>query len=1124
MKFNADTMEKLLLKTFKKTHLKQEATVLLLYLYQSPINRLTAVPRSLMLQLSGLSWFAEIVAKIHMSGTNASCFVVPFLQTACQAVIEDPQTTSTVQSMIGDMLARIRFDDNTVDAILSNVLTCEFFKNESSKGAKDFLAQFYRNLERNYPERFDTYLQHLMKRSESDSDSKKVLHFLTSVSFGTKDTQESVEILDKLSHINAVQRVAALEILARDDVSIPKNFHGMMTSMLQARFHDGEVNVVGALLSFSTTRLTSLLSTDTLVDELLVLLSTCHTASRKQLAKPALKILLELCEEGDDTGVFITALPYLFPAAEKDVKVAMEVLRSNFAKKNIFMHQVMQDLDKCRKLNAEAISSASFHNILNYTLLPPTESILSSMRQQISHGDAASLFFNMILLGSVCRVPVGSMPARVARDVIEIATEMIKKYPRVKLLEGCNNITGNNIQAALELTSEGILPLQVGTYVLEMVHRRLNLKSNPKLDFEGNAEQSNLILRLLEMFFEGMNNQHWRKHYSRCLQIFFQRHFAAMKDLVCFLSQFYAVPVKVQTSYHCLQISSLLLVQFNSIQWAFQDQYFVTNLLLSLTRRNNACRMVTLDILKKLTQTFNLAAEPFFALLQELTARSAEIAQDPDQLSLSLYVLLSPDPDVSHQMKQRKKLQQAQKLLFDVVTQQDVPLDRRSQLLDMLMHVNSMEILQRLAPLGLELLQKLTEEPTENRSAGSALRNILQRFNATTVNALNDEQVWLLFEKSIMEHEPRAVTESGEKISPSVVLLRQIDETFFACAGKISRDIQKKILSKMLNIMTNCDISNVISSAGKAIRKIRIDAAIIASELQEMKSSNWEEECKGTTARENAKRKKKRHSQMYLINPAIMHTSAWKRGVALLEFAQRANNFEHEELLYGVLFDLLNVCLSLEEQSPVEYTNQLILLTIHRLMTQGLPVRDAGLQIALITKCIRTSRNPQTHHHALLVLIELLKYVDVRRALFNIMPIFTFMGSTVVRQDDAYSIQIISKVLETVVPIVNAINEETHACELLRIFIVSLPDIPEHRRSPLFVKLLQLLDNHLHLYYLLTFESHVLALNVKIMNQKIPAQRLEFALQISQEFPPRRLLQVNHLKSVYGTNKNLTCL
>jgi hypothetical protein len=37
--------------------------------------------------------------------------------------------------------------------------------------------------------------------------------------------------------------------------------------------------------------------------------------------------------------------------------------------------------------------------------------------------------------------------------------------------------------------------------------------------------------------------------------------------------------------------------------------------------------------------------------------------------------------------------------------------------------------------------------------------------------------------------------------------------------------------------------------------------------------------------------------------------------------------------------------------------------------------------------------------------------------LHNIMAIFTFMGSSILRQDDAYSFQVISKIVDTIIPI-----------------------------------------------------------------------------------------------------------
>ena len=59
-----------------------------------------------------------------------------------------------------------------------------------------------------------------------------------------------------------------------------------------------------------------------------------------------------------------------------------------------------------------------------------------------------------------------------------------------------------------------------------------------------------------------------------------------------------------------------------------------------------------------------------------------------------------------------------------------------------------------------------------------------------------------------------------------------------------------------------------------------------------------------------------------------------------------------------------------------------------------------------IVQCIRVSNNPQTHHQALL-LLSLAAQLFPSQVLHNIMEIFTFMGTSVLRQDDAYSFQVI---------------------------------------------------------------------------------------------------------------------
>lgn len=53
--------------------------------------------------------------------------------------------------------------------------------------------------------------------------------------------------------------------------------------------------------------------------------------------------------------------------------------------------------------------------------------------------------------------------------------------------------------------------------------------------------------------------------------------------------------------------------------------------------------------------------------------------------------------------------------------------------------------------------------------------------------------------------------------------------------------------------------------------------------------------------------------------------------------------------------------------------------------------------------------NPQTHNQSLLLMATIASLYP-ERVLHNIMPVFTFMGANVLRQDDNYSFQVIQQV------------------------------------------------------------------------------------------------------------------
>ena len=53
--------------------------------------------------------------------------------------------------------------------------------------------------------------------------------------------------------------------------------------------------------------------------------------------------------------------------------------------------------------------------------------------------------------------------------------------------------------------------------------------------------------------------------------------------------------------------------------------------------------------------------------------------------------------------------------------------------------------------------------------------------------------------------------------------------------------------------------------------------------------------------------------------------------------------------------------------------------------------------------------NPQTFHQALLLFAKMAKLAP-ESMIYNVMPVFTFMGSSVVNRDDAYSFRVVQQV------------------------------------------------------------------------------------------------------------------
>jgi len=118
--------------------------------------------------------------------------------------------------------------------------------------------------------------------------------------------------------------------------------------------------------------------------------------------------------------------------------------------------------------------------------------------------------------------------------------------------------------------------------------------------------------------------------------------------------------------------------------------------------------------------------------------------------------------------------------------------------------------------------------------------------------------------------------------------------------------------------------------------------------------------------------------------------------------------------LLANLMSILSLLLTRRQniKEGIDYLEQEILSALLSLLTRiddPAEITRAHIGIEVVIKVIRASNNPRTAQRALLVAGELARLVP-EGVLHNVMPIFTFMGSSELQRDDAYSFGVVEKV------------------------------------------------------------------------------------------------------------------
>ncbi|KAI6781083.1 U3 small nucleolar RNA-associated protein-like protein [Emericellopsis cladophorae] len=206
---------------------------------------------------------------------------------------------------------------------------------------------------------------------------------------------------------------------------------------------------------------------------------------------------------------------------------------------------------------------------------------------------------------------------------------------------------------------------------------------------------------------------------------------------------------------------------------------------------------------------------------------------------------------------------------------------------------------------------------------------------------------------------------------------------------------------------------------------------------------------------------------------------ALRRVTFVLQLVENSDPVNHPELLDG-LFTALSELQHFRTVvgSELGYLQNLILRSLLAMMPtykadKNLKISTSGGYGDLLVNCIQKSSSPVVQNAALL-LIASFATTAPNLVLHSVMPIFTFMGTSVLRQSDDYSAHVVAQTIKEVVPpLIDSLRHGKKspvagAAEILVSFTTAYEHIPSHRREDLFYALVETLGASEFLYALVS--------------------------------------------------------
>lgn len=1005
---------------------------------------------------------------------------------------------------------------------------------------KDWYTNLLKKLERQYSNVFDRVVKEII-RSDDESLSaakrnslKTVLGFL----FTIVCANDNINIFEKLYHHNAQHRIEAIKYLVKnmEKVGFSDDSKDLLKDSIAERLSDDSPNVVNETLKFGTTSLIKIVGRQHLREKLIAILTITqkNPSVWEEAGFSAIKHLTtpSICDQQTAVSILVAVLPFLLQNTCLDFKFVHHIVNSALSKHIPFVR-------KCQQIIEETDSKESrFSKILDLFEskegMPTVGLILlvikSTPDEELSTNKA---FYCMLLLAYSIR---SNCSPEVALKILDV----LMRYNKIiKNCQVCNNSTWTT-HAAM-----GTYPLNLNISCIKNIVDNTNFTSlkleENHISF-ANAPPGLLVLhKMFEILLTGQTKYKSKSDkfavFQDGLDYMVDALLPTINNKIEFFSNYFILDTIGEGAFNAvaagarndLQVATIKY--FNKLVDQPKESGTMKLSLPAFIRIISSLKSSRVEVREATFSTLNALSKlesEFTPLILKLAERNDEIQMDENQLAMILFTIF-------------QKSSAAIKRIFDQfitfvsTTGDDVALVALT--LENLTHVNNDKVLTKVLPAAIQVLTAATDQLSQTGAKQVVLdtyrsmivNNVLNRYTGDTVKLVRKStDAWNLLLKAFESHNV-ILTLNSKQVSVAFIASQVIDDDIF---NSLTSEHQKNLLRAAIQTTTIAETTELSNAISKFVKHLNVDSNICVETLRQMATvqatndlpidepMDVDEVDEG----ENKSTRKRRAgvviSEGFAPSPEILKRYEWKCGITWLELFQGKKKFTNEMVLMPPLFAILQRCLEFEDQSSVEYAKQLVLSSILHVSTrletatkrQTLP--ESVFKIELVVKCIRGSPNPQTHHHALQLLFHTAKILP-DQVLHNMMDIFTFMGSSVVRHDDAYSFQIITNIISAIIPILIKANQDRSSDErnalvlpVLKVFSDIVLDVPEHRRIPLYVKLMNTLgvEDYLWMFLAVLFESHITHGDKEKFRPKMDdsavefPKRIEIALALAQEF------------------------